>query len=101
MFKLIICILFAASGWAKGESRGVSKDDQRVNHHLARTNSKIEIQRQKALLENQKTAPSLDRTPTFEDPAKYKNYGVEMQQKLPFDDLDLDHLDPEEEVTFE
>ena len=91
MLKLFLFFLYALNVSAQQ----VPRDDQLVNDHLNRTNSKMAIQRSRAHLENQKTAPSLDRTPTYDDPSNRKNYGVDMQQKLPFDDLDLDHMDPE------
>jgi hypothetical protein len=88
MSKLVVILLFACGARAE-----TPQDVQRVNQHLSRTNSKIELERQKTEVENEQTAPKFDRTPTFDDPVKYRSYGVEMQQSLPFDDLDLDHLE--------
>jgi hypothetical protein len=69
-----------------------ANDNRRVNDLLQTTNSKMELDRQKTVLENSKTAPLFDRTPTYDDPVKYHSYGVETPQRLPFDDLDLDHM---------
>lgn len=74
-----------------------ARDIQRVNEHLHRTHSKIELQQQRTMIENAKTAPQLDRSPTYDDPEKYRSYGVDMQaEKTPIDVFDFDHFDQAE-----
>ncbi|HEX4923340.1 MAG TPA: hypothetical protein VFV50_04610 [Bdellovibrionales bacterium] len=71
-----------------------ARDIQRVNEHLQHTHSKIELQQQKTIVENAKTAPQLDRAPTYDDPERHRSYGVDMQiEKTPVDTMDFDHLD--------
>jgi hypothetical protein len=92
----LAALLTAALFSPRAGLAGHSNDDQRVNRHLAETNTKLQLDREKASLENEKIAPNFDRTPTYEDPKTYRSYGVDMQpEHLPFDDLDLDHLDQE------
>ncbi len=96
MLKLLMALLILVPSFSVGDT---AQDDRRVNDHLHSTQTKIQILHDRTVLDNEKKAPPLERSPTYEDAAKYREYGVEMPRHLPFDDLDLDHLDDEEAAS--
>ncbi|MEQ1878384.1 MAG: hypothetical protein ABL958_17205 [Bdellovibrionia bacterium] len=76
-----------------------AQDDRAVNAHLQRTQTKMQIMRDRTILDNQKTAPPLERSPTYLDPAAYTSYGVEMPVRNPYEDVIFDHLEQPEPST--
>ena len=91
MFKAILALSITMTGVSA--LADTAKDDNAVNAHLQRTQTKIQIMRDRAVIENQKTAPPLRNSPTYQDPAVYSSYGVEMPVRNPYDDVIFDHLE--------
>jgi hypothetical protein len=91
MLNLILTLLMSSLSAAD-----TAQDDHRVNHHLQRTQTKMQIDRDRTILENRKFAPPLKRSPTYQDSSAFRSYGVEMPTSNPFENLDLDHLDEDE-----
>lgn len=91
MLQLLVALLITNNAIAD-----TAQDDRRVNHHMQRTQTKLQIEREKTALDNKKLAPPLRRSPTYQDPTAFRSYGVEMPKANPFESLELDHLEEED-----